>query len=272
MGENSSFRGNRDLNIHRLRKIARNIPSLFLGYSIYVDSDKLRLIDRACRSLCPQARSFVDLGGVWKVHGAYSLYALRNHALDRGVLVDTDFPRGLPEKLSRTPRLQVIRGDFASPEVARQARDVDVVFLFDVLLHQANPSWEAVLSLYAESARCFVIYNQQYTKGGSTVRLTDLSLDEYLMVAPRGREDLYRYVYAHADELHPAYGKPWRDIHNIFQWGITDRDLRLRMSRLGFREVYFQNCGRFSNLPAFENHAFVFLRDPTVSSRSSPAA
>jgi hypothetical protein len=62
------------------------------------------------------------------------------------------------------------------------------------------------------------------------------------------------------NELHPVYRKPWPDIHNIFQWAITDQDLRNVMTRLGFQEVYFRNHGRFSNLTAFENHAFVFLR------------
>lgn len=254
-----------DLSIHRLRKFVRNIPSLLLGYNIYVDSDKLRLIDRTCRSAFPAARSFADLGGVWKVHGAYSLYALRKHSLDRGILVDTDFPRGLPEKLSRTSGLRIIRGDFASTDVVHKIGAVDVAFLFDVLLHQANPSWDTVLSMYAGSVRCMVIYNQQYVNGISTVRLTDLPLDEYLRVAPQGRDDIYKHVYAHADEVHPVYGKPWRDIHNIFQWGITDQDLRAHMIRLGFREVYFRNCGRFSNLPAFENHAFIFVRTDAPS-------
>ena len=32
------------------------------------------------------------------------------------------------------------------------------------------------------------------------------------------------------------------------------------MKQLGFREVFYRNYGRFSDLPAFENHAFVFVR------------
>jgi hypothetical protein len=249
------------LNLHRLRKIVRNVPSLLMGYNVYVDTDKLKLIDHVFRFAQPAATSFADLGGVWKVNGAYSRYALRKRSVNRGVLVDTDFPPGLLELLASNSRLQLINGDFTSPDVVSRIGSVDVLFLFDVLLHQANPSWDAVLSMYAGVAPCLTIYNQQYVLGNASVRLTALPLEEYVAVAPRGREEVYRHVYAHSDEIHPTYNKPWRDIHNIFQWGITDMDLRAKMKVLGFREVYFRNCGGFSNLPAFENHAFIFVRD-----------
>ena len=240
-----------------------------MGYNIYVDTDKLRLIDQVFRFAQPTASSFADLGGVWKVNGAYSEYALKEHSLNRGFLVDTDFPSGLRERLSRDPRLQLINSDFTDPDLVSRIGKVDVVFLFDVLLHQANPSWDAVLSIYAGVAPCLAIYNQQYVLGDTSVRLTALPLKEYLAVAPRGREEVYKYVYAHGDEIHPTYRKPWRDIHNIFQWGISDQDLRAKMRHLGFRELFFRNCGRFSNLAAFENHAFIFVRDSVGGDQSS---
>lgn len=247
--------------IQRLRKLVRNAPNLLHGYNIYVDVDKLQLIDWVYQSCCPLAKSFVDLGGVWKVNGAYTIHTVRNYGIQRALLIDTDFPPGLQEKLSRVSNLEVIRGDFTDRIVVENIGQVDVAYLFDVLLHQANPSWDEVLTVYAAVASCIVIYNQQYVREQGSVRLTALPLEEYLTLAPRGREELYKYVYVHADELHPVYQKPWRDVHNIFQWGITDGDLRTQMNRLGFREVRFRNFGRFSNLPAFENHAFVFVRD-----------
>jgi len=67
-------------------------------------------------------------------------------------------------------------------------------------------------------------------------------------------------VYEHASEVHPEYKKPWKDIHNIFQWGITDDDLRSTMDGLGYCEAHYKNHGRFSDLPAFENHAFIFVK------------
>jgi hypothetical protein len=248
------------ITLHRIKKAVRNAPNLLRGYNLYVDSDKLKLIDFSLRTAYPSARTFADLGGVWKVNGGYSRYAARRPQITRGFLVDTDFPPQVRTQLEREPRLQLISGDFTSNDVAQQIGQVDVVFLFDVLLHQANPSWVDVLGMYARIAPCISIFNQQYVRGNSTVRLTSLSLDEYMSIAPKGREDVYRYVYAHADEIHPEYRKPWRDIHNVFQWGITDNDLRRVMSMLGYREVFYRSYGRFSDLPAFENHGFVFVR------------
>ena len=238
----------------------RNSPSLLRGYNIYVDTDKLRLIDHAFRFAVPQATTFADLGGVWKVNGGYSRYAVKQKNIRQGTLVDTDFPPSVSEALTPVPRLRLISGDFTSPEVTERIGEVDVLFFFDVLLHQANPSWETVLAQYGPRTSCMIIFNQQYVAGTATIRLTSLPIEEYIAIAPKGRDEVYRHIYAHADEMHPTYGKPWRDIHNIFQWGITDADLRAHMKRLGFREVLYRNYGRFSNLPAFENHGFIFVR------------
>lgn len=249
------------LNIRRLRKIIRNLPSLFLGYNIYVDTDKLRLIDFVFGVLFPAARSVADLGGVWKVNGAYAMYAVKRHRLDRGVLVDTDMSIQVLGSQSNGLPIQLIQGDFSHRDIAAQVGAVDVAFFFDVLLHQANPSWSEVLAEYAGRTKCMVIFNQQYVQSQQTIRLTSLPFEEYCALAPRGRTEVYKHVYAHAEEIHPAYLKPWKDIHNIFQWGITDSDLRSHMKQLGYREMSYRNYGQFSDLPAFENHAFVFMKE-----------
>ncbi len=248
------------LSFHRLKKVIKNAPNLLSGYNLYVDTDKLRLIDHTFRTVVPKARSFADLGGVWNVNAGYTLYTLRNHPLEKGILVDTNFPEGLREQLSLQQGLSVIHGDFSRDETVQAVGNVDVVYFFDVLLHQANPSWKEILQKYAANVSCIVIFNQQFIRGTKTIRLTDLPLDEYIAVAPQGREATYRYVYDHATEMHPEYKKPWKDIHNIFQWGITDDDLRTTMDGLGYREAHYKNHGRFSNLPAFENHAFIFVK------------
>jgi len=254
------------MNKRRLRQFTkgiRRLPNLFYGYNLYVNRDKLRLIDHTFNTIVPGAKSFADLGGVWNVNGAYSVHTLRHHRIERGILVDTDFPRGLEEKLKAYPQLEVIRGDFASRGNAEGLGDVDVVYFFDVLLHQANPHWDEVLALYSKVSPCIVVYNQQFTRGEDAVRLTQLPLNEYVALVPDFRLDIYRWVFDHKSEIHPAYGKPWGDIHNIFQWGITDKALRDTMKNLGYEEVYYANHGRFSDLPSFEDHAFVFLRRET---------
>ena len=244
----------------KLIKAARNLPNLLRGHNIYVNRDKLRLIDHTFTSLAPEASSFADLGGVWKVNAAYTIHALRHSSVRRGSIVDTDFPAWVEKKLGRFPNLQVVHADFGSSEAIAAVGHVDVVFMFDVLLHQANPDWDEILSAYARIAPCFVIYNQQYILEEQTVRLTDLPLERYMALTSDKRADLYSYVYEHKHELHPTYQKPWGDIHNIGQWGITDGDLRTAMTDLGFSEVYYRNYGMFLDLPAFENHAFVFKR------------
>lgn len=246
--------------IQKIPRIAARLPNLLQGYNLYVNRDKLRLIDHVFTAWVPQGTSFADLGGVWKVNGAYSRYTTRLPSIRRGVLVDTDFPPAIERRLAGVPKLQLIHGDFSRHDIIARLGQVDVVYFFDVLLHQANPDWNEVLSAYVPVSRCFVIYNQQYVLGEDTIRLTDLPLARYIELASDARADVYRYIYEHKTELHPAYGKPWGDIHNITQWGISDRDLRTTMATLGYREVYYHNFGRFVDLPAFENHAFIFLR------------
>jgi hypothetical protein len=138
---------------------------------------------------------------------------------------------------------------------------VDVVYFFDVLLHQANPHWHEVLRTYSQVCRCMIIYNQQWIQSSSSIRLTDLPVDEYLRTVPGGRQEYYREYFERRDEIHPKFQKRYIDIHNMWQWGITDDDLRSTMIQLGFREAQYANFGRFADLISFENHAFVFMRD-----------
>jgi len=190
----------------------------------------------------------------------YTLYTLSRFSIERAVIVDTDYPERLYRSLSSLHHLTVIRGDFADASIASQVGQVDVLFFFDALLHQANPDWDSVLRQYATHATCVIVYNQQYVKDGMSVRLTALPLEEYTHLTSDRRVEFYHQVYAHRTEIHPRHRKPWIDIYNIAQWGITDADLRATMQTLGFSEVYYQNYGRFLNLPAFENHGFVFKR------------
>ena len=247
--------------LRKLKKGTQNLSSLFKGYNIYVNPDKLNLINLAFRKYYPEATSFADLGGVWKVNAAYSRYTMKKFQIKRGVLVDTTIPEPLAQTLQRYQNLQLLWGDFGHPSVIDAIGSVDVILLFDVLLHQANPDWDQIIEHYANKCSCFIIYNQQYIRGEQSVRLTDLPIDEYKEIASDHAEELTQYVYEHKNEIHPEYGKPWKDIHNITQWGITDNSLRKLMNRLGFKEVFYKNYGMFINLSAFEEHAFIFIKD-----------
>ncbi|MET2801244.1 hypothetical protein ABXU74_20660, partial [Mycobacterium tuberculosis] len=52
----------------------------------------------------------------------------------------------------------------------------------------------------------------------------------------------------------------WRDIPDIWQWGITDADLESKASELGFKLLYKEDCRGFGWLPNIQNRAFLFAR------------
>jgi hypothetical protein len=224
-----------------------------------INPDKLELIDYTHDHL--GLSSFADLGGVWGVDGAYTFYALERHHPARAALVDTDFTPAVREQQPRFPMLSLIESNFGAADVPARIGPVDAVFLFDVLLHQVSPNWDQVLEMYAMVARTFVVFNQQFQASERTVRLLDLGEEEYFRNVPHDRQHpTYRALFDHPQEIHPQHQRPWRDIHNVWQWGIVDDDLLAVMKRLGYRLEFFKNCGRFCDLPNFENHAFVFHR------------
>lgn len=246
--------------IRRLKKGLRNVPNLVRGYNIYVDTDKLDSIRFAFSCLDKKSISFADLGGVWKVNAGYTIFALKNYDIKRAVIVDTNYNRIVERKLMSFGNLVKIQGNFGSDDIIAAVGNVDAIFFFDVLLHQVAPDWDEVLSKYSSISDCFVIYNQQYLVGSEAFRLTDLPLERYKELVPERKDDLYDFIYAHKNEINEEHNRPWKDVHNILQWAITDDALRELMGKLGYREVFFKSCGPFSNSDYFENHAFVFIK------------
>jgi len=229
------------------------------GLPMRFNHDKKELIDSAYRYCHPTPASFADLGGVWHVDGAYTFYTLRKYGAKCAFLVDTDFTDALVKKARSLCSLRLIRGNFGEESVAEQIGRVDAVFLFDVLLHQVKPDWNEILESYSKRTNCFVVYNQQWTGSENTVRLFDLGHDEYFRNVPHGeKHPTYRGLFDKMYEIHPQHKRIWRDVHNVWQWGISDRDLLGTMEGLGYKMQYYKNRGRFGSLPNFENHAFVF--------------
>jgi hypothetical protein len=224
-----------------------------------LNGDKIDLIDFAFTIL--KAKSFADLGGVWRVEGGYTFYALDVFQPNKGVLVDTSPIPTVMNRLKKYPKLKFVHGNFGDTSHAREVGPVDAIFLFDVLLHQVDPDWDLVLDMYAPQARILVIYNQQWI-GSATTRLLELGEEGYFHNVPHSRgEHPYDDLFKKLDEPHPQYhNRLWRNVHNIWQWGITDEALQSKIKTLGFKMQYYRNCGRFGELPNFENHAFVFSR------------
>jgi len=108
-----------------------------------------------------------------------------------------------------------------------------------------------------------VIFNQQFTNSEDTIRLFDLGYDKYFENIPHNEnEPTYKMVFEKMYENHPNYQyRIWRDIQNVFQWGIVDKDLYLKIKDLGFSLEFYQNVGQFLDLKNFENHMFIFKKN-----------
>lgn len=241
-------------NIGLVMKLMGNIRKKFSHDGLM--KAKTDLIDYACGQI--GIRSFADLGGVWGVDGGYTFYALENYPIERCYLVDTDMTRKTEDKKKHHAQLTLIKGDFGSRDVVQRVPGVDAVILFDVLLHQVDPDWKDILRRYSALTKSFIIYNPQYI-GPETVRLLDLGEEEYFKNVPHDRnEEPYATVFKKMDEIHPQHGKKYRDIHNIWQWGIADNDLSGLMAELGYERIYYKNYGKWGSLENFEGHAFIF--------------
>jgi hypothetical protein len=224
---------------------------------------KLELIDFAFQSLPIQ--SFADLGGAYAYPpGGYALYTFDKYKVPDGLVVDTDAPAGLAEGLQKRPGLRFLRGNFATPQVAASVGAVDAVYFFDVLCMQANPGWKDLLALYADRARCILISSAQFDCFTHSVRLMDLSEQEYYECVPReyAEDTKKRNLFAIRDEVHPAYGCKHRDCCQYWQWAITDNDLIDCMRQLGFRLAFLKPFFAMDNIPkpGVETRGFVFVK------------
>jgi len=231
------------------------------GNSPRVNPDKLLLIDHVCARF--GIRSFADLGGVWGVNGAYSFYAMKQCAIERAYIIDLGRTPELLAEQQRHPGMEIITGHFGKPENADKIGHVDAVFMFDILLHQVSPDWDEVVKLYADKTEHFLIFNQQYAASDHTIRLIDLGEQGYFENVPHTKESdvEYKDLFERMNEMHPVHrDRTYRDMPDVWQWGITDQDLIELLSSLGFIMMYFKNCGPFGQLKNMENHAFVFSR------------
>lgn len=217
---------------------------------------KLRAIDIACKRY--GCGTLADLGGVWAVDGGYALYAVDRLGVEKATICDEDFTKPLLDRSGRDSRLRLVHGNFASLEASEEVGPADAILLFDVLLHQVAPDWDEVLSLYADRARCLVIAGPWWT-GPQTVRLFDLGREEYLANVPV--PEFHASILDQIDDFNERRGRPWRDCHDIWQWGITDGSLRRVLSELGFRLAYHENLGAWRGLPRFDDCSYVFVRD-----------
>lgn len=219
---------------------------------------KLDVLDFAFRRF--KIMSFADMGASYRVDGGYTYYSIDCWKPERSVLVDTHPTALTVSRAEERGNVHILRGNFGDPAIAEQVGDVDAVIFFDVLLHQVAPNWDQLLEMYAPHTRLFIIHNPQWI-GSETIRLLDLGEEKYLETIPKTRnETVYRAALDRPEEVLPEHGRPNRDVHHIWQWGITDEAMIGKLRSLGFALRYFQDHGFFWNLVDFRNHSFVFER------------
>lgn len=224
-----------------------------------LDSSKIAVIDYAFLKF--GIKSFADLGGVWGVEGGYTSYILEKYAIDKAFLIDTNISNEVIEVQKRFPKLTLISGNFGDTEVLSKVGQIDAIILFDVLLHQVKPDWDEVIKMYSKTTSYFIVYNPQFI-GNKTVRLLDLGEEEYFKNVPHQRnEGSYKLLMEKMYEICPEHNRIYRDIHNVWQWGITDKDLVDAMKMNRFDQVFYENTGQWGNLRNFEGHSFIFKKN-----------
>jgi hypothetical protein len=203
-----------------------------------------------------------ELGCVWGIDCAYGLYVLDKYKPSKVVMVDTHWTDTALAKCKPHSQITTIQNNFGQQELPEQIGKVDAIILFDVLLHQVAPDWDRILQMYADYTDLFLIVNPQFKASPITVRLLDLGKEEYFKNVPHDPEHpTYQALFSKMYELHPDHQRIWRDVHHIWQWGITNRDLSETMRQLGYETIYLQSHGLMTGLPNFEHYAFAFRKN-----------
>lgn len=203
---------------------------------------KTALIDWAVRTY--EIKSIADLGGCWGVHGGYTIRAVMNHPLTRAVLVDGNITDDTRRRAAKYPQVELVEGALGDDAVIERVGKVDAAIMFDILLHQVDPDWPDLLAKFSATTDTLIIYNQGWL-GDETVRFVDFSVEDYLRRVPHTDPVGVRDWYKRHHEYHAGQRKRLRDIHNFWQWGITQKDLVGVLWDLGYRIDRLMHYGGF---------------------------
>lgn len=204
---------------------------------------KVALVTEALRRY--EIRSLADLGGCWGVNGAHTFEAMAAGTLDRAVIVDGHITALTRQRAEGRTELELVEAPLGVETTVEAVGGVDAAIMFDILLHQVAPDWDEFLARYAPRVDTLIIYNQGWL-GPATIRFPDFTLEEYLDRVFHADAARIRQWYAKHGELNAEQGKPWRDAHNFWQWGITQADLVGCLWRLGYRVDLLRNDGVFN--------------------------
>jgi hypothetical protein len=221
---------------------------------------KAGVIDHAVEELGMESFASLEIA---EAYGQFAFYAIDKPSVERGVLIDVrasrprDHVLSAIEQAAERPGMEVLDSDFADPVTLEEVGKVDAILLFDVLNRMVDPDWDQMLELYAPATSSFVIANPQWD-GDTSVRLIDLGPEKYAEAVPSW--EAHRELFERLDEWHEGQERLYRDANHVWQWGITDADLRTRMEQLGFTLAREWSLGAPPDTEGFVNKAFVFAR------------
>jgi hypothetical protein len=222
---------------------------------------RLGTIDYAVEQVGIESFASIEIG---QAYGQYAFYTIDKPTVQDGVLVDVgarnpgDYLLSTIEQAAERPGMRVLDGSFADPRTMSQIGQVDAILLFDVLFRMVDPDWDQVLELYAPATSSFVIANPQWERSEATVRLIDLGREKYLEAVPPW--DSHHDLFDDLDAWLPGQQRRYRDGDHVWQWGITDADLKAKMSELGFSEEREWILNQPPETDGFVNKTFVFRR------------
>ncbi len=186
------------------------------------DAFKRDLVDR----LLP-TKSLLDAGGMWGVHGAYSLHAASRRA-ERVFLLDTLKTPEFEQWSAEVPNVEFVQGDMNDPGLLLALPRVETTICLEVLMHQAVPLWTLHGLTSATTRR---------------ILLSVSVLPESRFPSPNGAIFLPGMPKEHQDWLHPDPGNALFKIfsqdpasarsHSEWHWGLSSSLITSWMKYLG---------------------------------------
>ncbi|GAB6094265.1 hypothetical protein JCM14469_05170 [Desulfatiferula olefinivorans] len=221
---------------------------------------KKDVIDYAFRHL--NIRKVAELGCVWGVDGAYGQYIHDKYSPDEVIMVDAIWNENALSLSGQRENITVIDGLFSDAAMPERVGRVDAVIFFDILLHMVSPNWDEVLRMYSNYTDAFLIVNPQFFDSPITVRLLDLSVEDYFSHVPHPKDHpTYKRVFEDPYQNDHRQNRPLRDCFYIWQWGITNHDLIDKMHQLGFDLLFLQgDTLQYGKSKKFVNYGFIFKR------------
>jgi hypothetical protein len=178
-------------------------------------------------------RTFIDVGCMWNVDGAYAFWALENGASEvTGLDVRDPTEACNAENLRRGSRVRFVTGDINDPTLAERLGAFDVVFCSGVLYHMPDPH-QTLVRLRDICTRFLIL--------GSAV-IPELSVPQgavfYPYIPERHRRRLAYRTPTTKVGLDTPYRPEW-DYSNYY-WGLTVSCIEAMVRVVGFvpRERY----------------------------------